>query len=167
MGCVDGRCELRFSLLSVAWFHGKAEHQVHCGPGRRRDTPVPRHATQKERGWQPRRLYLQEAHARGSVSPLRVVSCPDFNRFGLGTIVTWSPDPRKERCGEMSPVHDRARGIISTQDNLQKEFGHLARVLKHNGYPANCIRNASGPPTQETADTTSRMRNRRRRRDQW
>ena len=52
-------------------------------------------------------------------------------------------------------LHDRARGIISTQDNLQKEVDHLARVLKQNGYPANFIRNASAPPTQETADVSS------------
>ena len=50
----------------------------------------------------------------------------------------------------------RAREIISTQDNLQKEVDHLARVLKQNGYPANFIRNASIPPMQETADTSGR-----------
>ena len=54
-----------------------------------------------------------------------------------------------ERC-----LHDRAREIISTQDNLQKEVDHLARVLKQNGYPANFIRDASTPPMQETADTS-------------
>ena len=42
------------------------------------------------------------------------------------------------------------------QDNLQKEVDCLARVLKQNGYPANFIRNASAPSTQETADTSSR-----------
>ena len=46
------------------------------------DTP-----TQEERGWQPGCLYLQEAHAHGPVSPLRVPSS----------------DPREERCGEVSP----------------------------------------------------------------
>ena len=45
--------------------------------------------------------------------------------------------------------------VISTQDNLQKEVDHLARVLKQNGCPANFIRNASVPPTQETADVSS------------
>ena len=39
----------------------QADHQVHCGAGRRRGTPVPQHVTQKERGWKPRQLYLQEA----------------------------------------------------------------------------------------------------------
>ena len=42
----------------------------------------------------------------------------------------------------------------STQDNLQKEVDHLARVLKQNGYPANFIRDASTPPMQETADAS-------------
>ena len=55
----------------------------------------------------------------------------------------------------MRCLHDRARRVISTQDNLQKEVDHLARVLKQNGYPANFIRNASAPPTQETADVSS------------
>ena len=32
--------------------------------------------------------------------------------------------------GRMRCLHDRARGIISTQDDLQKEIDHLARVLK-------------------------------------
>ena len=32
----------------------------------------------------------------------------------------------------------------------------LQRVLKQNCYPANFIRNASAPPTQETADTSRR-----------
>ena len=49
-----------------------------------------------------------------------------------------------------------ARGFTHTQDNLQKDVEHLARVLKQNGYPASFIRNASAPPIQETADTSSR-----------
>ena len=58
--------------------------------------------------------------------------------------------------GVVKCLHDRAREIISTQDNLQKEVDHLAKVLKQNGYLANFICNASAPPTQETADTSSR-----------
>ena len=46
-------------------------------------------------------------------------------------------------------------GIISMQDNLQKEADHLARVLKQNGYLANFIRDASAPSTQKTADVSS------------
>ena len=57
--------------------------------------------------------------------------------------------------GVVRCLHDRARGIINTQDNLLKKFDHLARVLKQNSYLANFIRNASAPPTQETADTSS------------
>ena len=52
--------------------------------------------------------------------------------------------------GVVRCIHDRTREIISTQDNLQKEVDHLARVFKQNTYPANFIRNASAPPTQET-----------------
>ena len=55
----------------------------------------------------------------------------------------------------MRCFHDTARGIISTQDNLQKEVDYLGRVLKQNGYPANFILKASTSPTQETADTSS------------
>ena len=47
----------------------------------------------------------------------------------------------------MRYLHDRARGIISTHDNLQKKVDHLVRVLKQNGY--------SVLPTQETADASS------------
>ena len=49
------------------------------------------------------------------------------------------------------------RGIVSTQNNLQKEDDHLARVLKQNAFPANFIRNASAPPTQQTADTIAAL----------
>ena len=38
--------------------------------------------------------------------------------------------------GVVRCLHDRARGIISTQDNLQEEVDHLARVIKQNGYLA-------------------------------
>jgi len=47
--------------------------------------------------------------------------------------------------GVVRCLHDRARGIISAHDNVQKEVDHLARVLKQNGYPANFIRDASAP----------------------
>ena len=56
----------------------------------------------------------------------------------------------------MRCLHYRAREIISTQDNLQKEVDHFARVLKQNSYPENFIRNVSTSPTQETAYTNSR-----------
>ena len=62
--------------------------------------------------------------------------------------------PTHVKRGLVRCLHDRARGIVNTQDNLQKEVDHLARVLKQNGYPANFICNASAPPTQETAETS-------------
>ena len=67
-----------------------------------------------------------------------------------------SHHPTDVKGGVVRCFHDTARGIISTQDKLQKEVDHLARDLKQNAYSANFIRNASAPPTQETADTSSR-----------
>ena len=93
---------------------------------------IPQHATE-ERGLQPGCFRLQETHTHGPVSP--------FDSHHPGVV----------RC-----FHNTARGIITTQDNFQKEVDHLARVLKQNAFPANFIRNASAPPTQETADTSSR-----------
>ena len=66
-----------------------------------------------------------------------------------------SHHPTHVKRGVVRCLHDRARRVISTQDNLQKEVDHLARVLKQNGYPTNFTRNASAPPTQETADVSS------------
>ena len=66
-----------------------------------------------------------------------------------------SHHPTHVKRGVVRCLHDRARGVVSTQDNLQKEVDHLARVLKQNSYPANFIRNASAPPIQEIADVSS------------
>ena len=66
-----------------------------------------------------------------------------------------SHHPTHVKRGVVRCLHDRAKGIISTQDNLQKEVDYLARVLKQNGYPANFIHNASAPPTQKTADVSN------------
>ena len=44
-----------------------------------------------------------------------------------------------------------SRKVVNFVLKVQKEVDHLARVLKHNGYPANFIRNSSAPPTQGTA----------------
>ena len=60
------------------------------------------------------------------------------------------PVDREGRC-----LHNRGREIANTQDNLQKEVDHLARVLKQNDYSANFIHNASAPPTQETLNMSS------------
>ena len=79
-----------------------------------RDSPVPRHTTKEERGWQPGCLCLQEAHAHGPVPPLE------------------AHNPTHVKRGVVKCLHDRARGIINTQDNLQKEVDYLARVLTQN-----------------------------------
>ena len=67
-----------------------------------------------------------------------------------------SHHPTDVKRGVVRCFYDMATGIISTQDNLQKEVDHLATVLKQNAYPANFICNASAQPTQATADTSSR-----------
>ena len=56
----SGRAQPKNSY-TISIGRGQADHQVHCGAGRRRGTPVPQHVTQKERGWKPRQIYLQEA----------------------------------------------------------------------------------------------------------
>ena len=66
-----------------------------------------------------------------------------------------SHHPTDVKGGMVRCFHNTARGITSTQDNLQKEVDHLAGVLKQNAYSANFIHNASAPPTRETADTSS------------
>ena len=84
----------------------------------------------------------------------------DVSFYRKPTYTNWylhfeSHHPTHVKRGVVRCLHDRTRGIISTQDNLQKEVDHLAIVLKQNGYPANFIRDGSAPPTQETADTSS------------
>ena len=64
-----------------------------------------------------------------------------------------SHHPTHVKTGVVRCLHDRTKGIIRMQYNLQKEVDHLARVLKQNGYPANFICNAFALPTQETAHT--------------
>ena len=109
---------------------------THFGAGRRRENPVPRQLLRREDG-------------RLNVSACRKPTHTDqYIRFE-------SHQPNDVKGGVVRCFHDTARGIISTQDKHQKEVDHLARVLKQNDYPANFIRNASAPPTQETADTSS------------
>ena len=67
-----------------------------------------------------------------------------------------SHHPTDAKGGVVICFHNTARGVTSSQDNLQKEVDHLARALKQNAYPANFIHNGSAPPTQKTADTSSR-----------
>ena len=78
-----------------------------------------------------------------------------------------SDHPRHVKRGVVKCFHDRARGIISMQDNLQKEVNLLARVLEKNSYSANFIHNASAPPHRKQQTQAAVMRNRRRRRDHW
>ena len=46
-----------------------------------------------------------------------------------------SHHPPHVKRGLVRCLHDRARGITSTQDNLQKEEHHLSKVLRRSGYP--------------------------------
>ena len=50
-------------------------------------------------------------------------------------------------------LYDRARGITTRQDNLEKEECHLTEVLKQNGYPSAFIRSSS-VPTRWDVDVT-------------
>ena len=60
-----------------------------------------------------------------------------------------SHHPPHVKRGLVRCLYDRARGIISTQDNLQKEGQHLSKVLRQNGYPVGFIRSAAWPPQRE------------------
>ena len=73
--------------------------------------------------------------------------------------------PRLVKRGVVRCFHNRARGIINMQDNLQKKVNHLAKVLKQNGYPASFIRNGCAPPHRKQQKQAAMMRNRRRRSD--
>ena len=50
--------------------------------------------------------------------------------------------------------HLDVQGLLH-QQLLSSAMVQYGTVLKQNGYPANFIRNASAPPTQETADVSS------------
>ena len=60
-----------------------------------------------------------------------------------------SHHPPHVKRGLVRCLFDRARSVTSTQDNLQKEERHLAKVLKQNGYPGAFIRSSRHPPRQE------------------
>ena len=97
---------------------GQADHQVHCGAGRRWSTPFPRHTLLRKRedGSPDVFVYRKPTHR------------PDrYLHFE-------SHHPTHVNRGVVRYLHDRARGLISTQDNLQKEVDHLAQFLKQNGY---------------------------------
>ena len=48
-----------------------------------------------------------------------------------------SHHPTYVKRGVVRCLHSGARVIVNTQDNLQNEVDHLARVLKQNGHPTN------------------------------
>ena len=67
-----------------------------------------------------------------------------------------SHHPAHVKRGLVKCFHNRARGIISSQNNLQKELDHLARVLRQNGYPTNFICSPfAPPPPPQVLDTSS------------
>ena len=61
----------------------------------------------------------------------------------------WSHHTPHVKGGLVRCLFDRARSVISTQDNLQKEECHLAKVLKQSSYPGAFIRSSLHPPRQE------------------
>ena len=81
-------------------------------------------------------------------------------------IFSYTPHALEGSNTNVKSLHNRARGIINTQDNLQKEVDHLAGVLKQNGLPANFIRNTSTPSHRKQQTQAAVMRNRRRG-DHW
>ena len=60
-----------------------------------------------------------------------------------------SHHPPHVKRGLVRCLFDRARSVTSSQDNLQKEERHLAKVLKQNGYPGAFIQSARHPPQRE------------------
>ena len=61
--------------------------------------------------------------------------------------------------------HNRIRGTVCTQGNLQSEVDHLVSVLTQTGYHANFIHSTSAPYTQK-AGISSQKRTRRVKTDQ-
>ena len=57
--------------------------------------------------------------------------------------------PFHVKRGLVRYLFDRARNVTSSQDNLQMEEIHLAKVLKQNGYPGAFIRSYCQPLQQE------------------
>ena len=96
----------------------------------------------------------------GAVGRAELVAFVLLERPG---IFSYTPHALEGLNTNVKSLHNRARGIINTQDNLQKEVDHLVGVLKQNGLPANFIRNASSaPPHRKQQTQAAVMRNRRR-----
>ena len=58
-------------------------------------------------------------------------------------------------CGYHLDVQGLLQQLLSSAKVQYGGLFPLARILKQNSYPVNFIRNASAPPTQETADASS------------
>ena len=66
--------------------------------------------------------------------------------------------------GVVRCLHNRVRKIISTQEIIQKEVDHLARVLKQNGYSAMLLPH---PHRKQQTQAVMMRKYRRRRGDHW
>ena len=86
----------------------------------------------------------------GAVGRAELVAFVLLERPG---IFSYTPHALEGLNTNVKSLHNRARGIINTQDNLQKEVDHLVGVLKQNGLPANFIRNASSAPPHRKQQT--------------
>ena len=91
--------------------------------GRRWDPSFPGQSDQEEGGWKFGHHCLQKTHTHRQA----------YLHFQ-------SHHPAHVKRGLVKCLHDRTKGIISSQDKLQKEgTTWLWRVLWQNGYPANFI----------------------------
>lgn len=64
----------------------------------------------------------------------------DFSVYRKPTHTKWYlyfESPSSDQRILVRCLHDKVRGVVMTQNNLQGEVDHLARVLKQNGYPTN------------------------------
>ena len=61
-----------------------------------------------------------------------------------------SHHPSHIKRGLVRCLYDRARSIITGQDDLQKEECHLAKVLRQNGYPNTFICTKQSMEAMET-----------------
>ena len=64
-----------------------------------------------------------------------------------------SHHPSHVKRGLVRCLYDRARSVTNSEDNLQKEEDHIARVLKQNGYPGAFIRSSALPPPQDAEES--------------
>ena len=113
----------------------QAINPIHPGVGEGRLSPIPGHLVVEKGGWHPRHLCLPK--------PTHTDRYLHFR----------SHHPTHVRRGLVRCLYDRARSITTSLDSLKREEGHLASVLKCNGYPSAFILTSSTPPTQPVEDT--------------